>query len=77
MDIKYKTFAAIYLGLMIIIAPFVALYISVVIYFISLNNFIRGTWDALYKDKPEIKLEEPANIWDRHIAKMKLKNDLK
>ena len=76
MDIKYNTFAAIYLGLMIIIAPFVALYISVVIYFISLNNFIRGTWDALYKDKPEIKVEDPTNIWDRHIAKMKAKNDL-
>ena len=76
MDIKYKTFAAIYLGLMIIISPFVALYISVLIYFISLNNFIRGTWDALYKDKPEIKIEDPTNIWDRHIAKMKAKNDL-
>ena len=76
MNIKYNTFAAIYLGLMIIISPFVALYISVIIYFVSLNNFIRGTWDALYKDQPEIKVEDSTNIWDRHIAKMKAKNDL-
>jgi hypothetical protein len=62
---------------MLILSPFVALYISVIIYFISLNNFIRGAWDSFYKEDEYIKEEDPTNIWDRHIAKMKLKNDLK
>ena len=76
MNLKYKTFAAIYFGVILILSPFVALYVSTIIYFVSLVNFVKGAWISLYKEDEEIEQEDPTDIWGRHIAKMKIKNDL-
>ena len=58
MNLKYKTFAAIYFGVILILSPFVALYVSTIIYFVSLVNFVKGAWISLYKEDEEEKEEK-------------------
>ena len=77
MNYKHQIFLAVLFLLVVIISPFVALFISVSAFFSSLYSLIVGSYCDIYKSKIKTEQEEPTNIWDRHIANMKEKNDLR
>ncbi len=78
MKIKYNIFALIYLLIIILVSPFVALGIAVFVFFSSLKHFIIGSSESLFKkqeeDNPPAQLED---MWERHINRINSKKDLK
>lgn len=77
MNYKHQIFLAALFLLVVIASPFVALFIGVCVFFSSLYNLIVGSYYDIYKSKIKTEQEEPTNIWDRHIANMKVKNNLR
>ena len=77
MNHKHQIFLAALFLLVVIVSPFVALFISVSAFFSSLFNLIVGSYYDIYTNNKKTEQEQPTNIWDRHIANMKAKNDLR